>query len=178
MDIDDLSRERLLQLLSDFAKRWLAHDGLWFQTVERHDGMEKAIQYDGEAWKTFTELEASRIRDFLRLPDGGGLHALEQALKFRLYAFINEQEVEWLDDRTMVFRMKRCRVQEARQRKGLPDFPCKSVGIIEYTGFARAIDPRIQTTCLACPPDPHPKEYFCAWMFTILGTSTQREAEQ
>jgi hypothetical protein len=63
--------------------------------------------------------------------------------------------------------MNDCRVQSARKRKNLPDFPCKSVGLVEYSGFAQAIDPGIQTRCLACPPDPHPDHYWCAWEFTL-----------
>ena len=52
-----------------------------------------------------------------------------------------------------------CRVQEARRRKGLADFPGKSVGIIEFETFAATIDPRIRTTCLQCPPDATPGQY-------------------
>jgi len=59
-----------------------------------------------------------------------------------------------------------CRVQETRRRKGLSDFPCKSVGVIEFETFARTIDPRIRTTCLHCPPDVRGGEY-CAWEFSI-----------
>ena len=60
-----------------------------------------------------------------------------------------------------------CRVQEARKKKNLPDFPCKTVGIVEYTYFAKTIDPRIKTICIACPPDSHPSDYWCAWEFKI-----------
>lgn len=167
MRIEDLSREQLLALLDDFAKRWLAHDGLWFQAVERHWGMDAAIELDAEAWDAMTAIEARRIKEFLGLPEQGGLDALAEALQFRLYARLNQQEIIRPDERTLIFRMNRCRVQEARVRKGLPDFPCKSVGLVEYSGFARGIDARIKTTCLACPPDEHPPEYFCAWMFTL-----------
>jgi len=72
-----------------------------------------------------------------------------------------------VDDKKIIFRMNQCRVQLARQRKNMPDFPCKSVGLVEYTNFARAIDPRIQTRCIACPPDEHPSDYYCAWEFWI-----------
>ena len=40
--IDDLSREELLALVRNFAKNWLAHDGLWFQAVERSHDLEHA----------------------------------------------------------------------------------------------------------------------------------------
>jgi hypothetical protein len=63
--------------------------------------------------------------------------------------------------------MNDCRVQAARRRKGLPDFPCKPVGLVEYGNFASSIDPRFLTECIACPPDPHPDQYWCAWKFTL-----------
>jgi hypothetical protein len=63
--------------------------------------------------------------------------------------------------------MNDCRVQSARKRNKLPDFPCKEVGIVEYSFFAQTIDPRIKTKCIACPPDPHPEEFYCAWEFSL-----------
>jgi len=167
MEIKDLSKEQLHELLIDFAKRWLAHDGLWFQAVEGAHGMEEAIRLDAAAWERFTVLEARRIMNFLGLREGGGLAALKKALSCRLYRFVNEQEFLEPEKGILIFRMNNCRVQAARKRKNLPDFPCKPVGLVEYSGFARTIDPRIETRCLACPPDPHPEEYYCAWEFRI-----------
>jgi hypothetical protein len=165
--IEDLEPQQLQELLIDAAKNWLAHDGLWFRAVEEKFGMEAAMELDKKSWEKFTVIEAKRIMKRLNLAPGGGIPALIQALKFRLYAFINVQEVLEASENRCVFRMNRCRVQEARQRQGLPDFPCKSVGIVEYSGFARTIDPRIQTRCLTCPPDPHPPNVWCAWEFFI-----------
>jgi hypothetical protein len=101
------------------------------------------------------------------IPPGGGIPALVKALAFRLYAYINEQDVTEQTESRVVFRMRDCRVQSARRRKGLADFPCKQVGLVEYAGFARTIDPRIQTRCLYCPPDEHPDDVWCAWEFAI-----------
>jgi hypothetical protein len=66
--------------------------------------------------------------------------------------------------------MNDCRVQSARKRKGLPDFPCKPVGIAEYAYFAHTIDDRIRTEVICCPPDDHPEEYYCAWLFNLEDT--------
>ena len=167
MDVKKLSREQLEFLAADFAKRWLAHDGLWFQAVEREYGMEKAIELDARAWERFTVLEARRIMGFLGLKPGGGLPALKEALQYRLYSLLNRQEIVEETETSFVFRMQDCRVQSARKRKGLPDFPCRPVGLVEYSEFARAVDARIETRCLACPPGPHPREYYCAWEFRI-----------
>ena len=166
-DINHLNKQEIKDLLTDAAKNWLAHDGLWFRAVEEAFGMETALELDKKAWEKFTVIEAKRIMKRLDMPTGGGISALIQALNFRLYAYINVQEVLEASENRCVFRMNRCRVQEARQRQGLPDFPCKPVGIVEYSGFARTIDPRIQTRCITCPPDPHPPNVWCAWEFFI-----------
>lgn len=39
--------------------------------------------------------------------------------------------------------------------------------MVEYTEFAKVIDPRLQTRCIACPPDRHPDQFWCAWEFTL-----------
>jgi hypothetical protein len=166
-DIRDLDPEEVRGLLRDAALNWLAHDGLWFRAVEDAYGLEAAMELDRKAWKQFTAIEARRIMKRLGLAPGGGIAALVRALAFRLYAHINIQEVSEVSANRCVFRMKDCRVQEGRRRQGLADFPCKSVGLVEYGGFARTIDPRIETRCLVCPPDPHPADTWCAWEFTI-----------
>lgn len=163
----DYSKEQLLKILQDMAKRWLAHDGLWFQAVEKDYGMDAAIKADTAAWEKFTVLEAKRIMELHGIEPNGGIPALKKALGFRLYALLNKQEIIDIDENKIIFRMNDCRVQSARKRKNLPDFPCKSVGLVEYSGFAKTIDPRIKTKCVACPPDEHPEEYFCAWEFWI-----------
>lgn len=165
--LNRLTKEELIRIIIDDAKNWLAHDGLWFQAVESVHGMTAAIDADREAWRHFTVIEAKRIMVRLELEPGGGIPALMECLKHRMYARLNLQQVVEQDDTRVVFRMVDCRVQSARRRKGLPDFPCKSVGLVEYGEFAKTIDSRIQTRCLACPPDPHPDDYWCAWEFFL-----------
>jgi hypothetical protein len=96
------------------------------------------------------------------------MEGLKKALGFRLYAILNRQEILNETDNSFEFRMIECRVQCARERKNLPLFPCKPVGIAEYDGFARTIDPRIVTECVDCPPDEAAgKEHYCRWRFSI-----------
>jgi hypothetical protein len=166
-DLLKYDKELLIGLIEDAAKLWLAHDGLWFQVVEKVHGLETAIAMDKEAWGFFSPLEAKRIKARLRLPEEGGADALVIALKHRLYSHINVQTVTLANNRTVMLRMNDCRVQSARERKGMPFFPCKEVGIVEYTEFAKAIDPRFKTRCLGCPPDPRHKDYYCAWEFFL-----------
>ncbi|MBN2358244.1 MAG: hypothetical protein JXR83_02245 [Deltaproteobacteria bacterium] len=165
--IEDLDVNGLRDLLGVYAKNWLAHDGCWFQGIERELGLVAAQRYNNAAWERFTVIEAQRILQFLGRQPGEGIDALAEALGFRIYASVNRQRIVERDQRHLVFHMNECRVQVARRRKGLADYPCKSAGIIEYSGFASAIDPRLRTRCIGCPPDPHPDDWWCAWEFTL-----------
>ena len=146
-DLEKLTKEELINYIEDLSKNWLVIDGTWFQVAEREYGLERAIELDVEQWKRFTVIEAKRIMKGFNIPKNGGIPALIKALKFRVYANIN--------------------VLFARKSRGLPDFPCKPVGVIEYGDFAKTIDPRIETKCICCPPESHPESYYCAWEFTL-----------
>ena len=160
-----LDRGGLLKLLSVYAHDWLAHDGCWFLAVEEKFGLETAIEMDIASWRRFTVAEARRIMKTFDIAEGGGLDALREALGYRLYACVNEQEFRESGG-ALVYEMKRCRVQDARRRKKLADFPCKPVGLVEYGGFAETVDPRIRTECIRCPPDDC-GEGACIWRFTL-----------
>jgi hypothetical protein len=135
--------------------------------VEFAEGMTDAKRCNDSCWAHFSPFEAWSIKRFLGLGESPGLDGLARALNFRIYARLNTQAVAFENSGALVFKMNKCRVQSARQRKGLEDYPCKSGGLVEYTYFARSIDPRIRTECIGCPPDPHPAEWFCAWRFTL-----------
>lgn len=162
-----MDKEALLTLLDGISVNWLANDGVWFQSVEFTSGMNDAKRCNDSCWAQFSPFEAWSIKRFLNLKENPGLDGLKKALNFRLYARINTQSFidEGLD--SLVFQMNECRVQVARKRKNLDDYPCKSGGLVEYTTFASAIDNRIKTECLGCPPDDHPSEWYCSWRFTL-----------
>ncbi|MDQ1267068.1 MAG: hypothetical protein QG635_2221, partial [Bacteroidota bacterium] len=128
---------------------------------------EMAMEMDREAWRQFTVVEAKRLVDFLKLGENSGLEGLKKALSFRLYSTLNKDRVEIIDDNTLRYYVVTCRVQEARRRKGLPDFPCKSVGIVEYGLFAKTIDNRFETECISCPPEITEPDCHCVWEFRL-----------
>jgi hypothetical protein len=162
-----MPREDLLQLINTLSVNWLVNDGVWFQSVEFAHGMNDAKRCNDSCWAQFSPFEAWSIKNFLKMEKNPGLEGLKKALGFRLYANINQQSISEEKPESFVFQMNDCRVQSARKRKGLDDYPCKTAGLVEYTYFARAVDERIRTECLGCPPDPHPEEWFCAWRFSI-----------
>lgn len=164
--IEDLSRDELLELVKIYAKNWLAHDGCWFLAMEEKYGMAEAIEIDSKSWERFTVIEAKRLISFLQLKNYEPIEALRRALAFRLYATLNKDEII-IDGNSLTYKVKTCRVQSARERKGLDNFPCKPVGIIEYGLFAKTINENFETECISCPPDRTTHEAHCIWKFTL-----------
>lgn len=164
--IEDLDRDKLLEIIDNFAKNWLAMDGLWFQAVEKKFGMDEAMTHDEDVWRAFTVIEAKRIKKLLELPNNAGLEGLKKALRFRLYAPLNEDEIT-VEGNKLIYKVNTCRVQHARERKGMEFHPCKSVGEIEYAGFAKTIDERFETKCISCYPNITDKNSSCIWEFTL-----------
>jgi hypothetical protein len=166
----DLPDEKIDKLQEAVAINWLANDGVWFQAVEFTEGMFPAKACNDAAWSHFSPFEALRIKKILGLGEFPGLEGLKKAFDFRLYSDVNKQSFANETTNSFDFYMNECRVQIARKRKGLDDYPCKSAGIIEYSTFAETIDKRIKTKVIGCPPDKHPDEWFCGWHFYLEGT--------
>jgi hypothetical protein len=168
INLKDFDNETLIGMLEDFAKNWLAHDGLWFQAVEDKFDIDTAMELDKTAWEKFTIIEAKRIMKRHEIAENSGLDGLKKALNLRLYALINEQAIKNENDNSFDFYMIDCRVQSARARKNLPLFPCKEIGLVEYRLFAETIDKRIKTDIICCPPDMEAgKDFYCGWHFYI-----------
>lgn len=163
----NLESEKLDALTEALAVNWLANDGVWFQAIENSEGMPQAKLCNDATWAYYSPFEAWSVKRLLNLGDHPGLEGLKKALRFRCYGFINKQSVVQETPTSFVYMMNDCRVQSARKRKGLDDYPCKSAGIMEYFRFAEGIDSRIKTELITCPPDLHPETHYCAWKFTL-----------
>lgn len=165
--LENLNKADLLKLIDIYSKNWLATDGVWFQSIERKFGMIEAIEHDENAWRAFTVIEARRIKEFLKLPEQAGIEGLKSALALRFYANINEDEI-LINGNELIYRALDCRVQNARARKGMEFHPCKSVGEIEYTYFAKTIDDRFECQALSCYPEVTDSSCNCSWKFTLI----------
>ena len=165
-NLDAYSKEELIKIIEIYSKNWLAMDGVWFQSIERKLGMEEAMYHDAEAWKRFTVIEARRIKEFLKLPENAGIDGLKRALGLRFYANINEDKIE-TGENILWYTSVNCRVQRARERKGMKFHPCKDIGIIEYGEFAKVIDSKFTCDCISCYPDITDTSCCCKWKFML-----------
>lgn len=165
--LDSMRHEELKALVKIYARNIYALDGVWFQSVERSEGMDVAMHHDREAWRRFTVTEARRIKNFLGLAEHPGLDGLEKALSIRFSALANPVTELRREGDALFYRVVVCRVQAARAGKGMEYHPCSSVGIIEHADFARTIDDRIRTDMVSCYPDVTDPSCACCWRFTL-----------
>ena len=88
--LDALTREELIELLEITAKDLIALDGTWFQSLEREQGMDAAMEHDRTAWRRFVPSEARRLKKLLGLSDSCGLEGLAEALPLRCTSLAND----------------------------------------------------------------------------------------
>ena len=159
-----ISAEKLVELCSRSS---YTLDGLWFTLVEEKFGLDAALEIDVEVWRRLCLVQARRVRKYFPIDEGSPIRNLIKVIELDpLFAIFKPKAVELTDNRA-VLRFTDCPPQKARIRDGRGEFPCKAVGIAFLSSYAEVIDPKIKMSCLTCPPDAHPKQFWCQWQFEL-----------
>lgn len=167
VDWENLPKETLAKLIHMFSEHCYLVDGLWFRGVEDEFGLEAALKIDVNIWQRLSSVEAKKIKALFNL-GGGGPGEVVWALNFMvLQPCFGPLEVEEKSPSEVIVTWSHCLPQEARKKQGRGEFPCKPTNQTMLENYARIIDPRVKVRCIACPPDPHPAEYWCRWQLTM-----------
>ena len=164
--LQDMSRDMLIDIIHVLGRNWLTVDGLWYQIIERELGPETAVRFDKEMWARQSLAEARRIKKAIGITEKGPL-AVAKANLF-LTSYFNDKfdfEIKKVGSDRVIQTCIHCAIQERRIEQGQGPFDCKEVGLTERTNFAEVIDPEVKVKCLTCPPDPRPDTHWCQWEF-------------
>ena len=156
--------EKLVELCSRGA---YTLDGLWFTLVEEKYGLDAALEIDVEVWRRLCLAQARRVPKYLPIKESSPMRQLIRVIELDPVLSIFKPKIAELTDERAVLRFTDCPPQKARLRDGRGEFPCKSVGKAYLNSYIEVIDPRIKLTCMTCPPDAHPQEYWCQWQFDL-----------
>ena len=156
--------EKLVELCSRSA---YTLDGLWFSLVEEKFGLDTALEIDVEVWRRLCLVQARRVRKYFPIDEGSPIRDLIKVIELDPLLAVFRPKVTELSDNRAVLSFTDCPPQKARIRDGRGEFPCKAVGIALLSSYAEIIDPKIKMSCLTCPPDAHPAQFWCEWQFEL-----------
>ena len=154
--------------LNDVCSRTMyTIDGLWFLAVEKEFGFETAFELNQRVWARCSLIHSRRMLNKLNLDGKPPLERLVGLLSADPMMSVHHGQVTTRTDSTLVFRAVDCPIQVARIRAGRGVYNGKPGCMLYFDAFAKLTDPRIETTCLACAPNPENPEYWCEWQFSL-----------
>jgi hypothetical protein len=142
-------------------------DSFWYIYLAEQFGDPTADRLNEKVWGRISGMAA---KDLTRRFDirAHGLERFVAALRLWPWCILVDYRIEQTA-REVFIAVPSCPTQEARTRRGLEKYDCREMHRLEFDGFARAIDPRIETECLFAPPEPCRDGLTCRWRFTIKG---------
>ncbi|MFH1031640.1 MAG: DUF6125 family protein [Chloroflexota bacterium] len=159
--LGQLSKDELIALIEEYAKLYMALDGLWFLAVEKGYGHDVAEKLDVEVWKSLIPMEARRVVNARKLSKGG-LEAVIEAFKFRPSFLTKEYEITKRKNKAIV-RVTKCRSLHAMERDKREVSSCLKVLEDAYPRFAKNIDSRINFRVKKAPPRKSADDTCCEW---------------
>jgi hypothetical protein len=164
--IKAISKDKLPDFIFLHLRNLWAVDGLYYLGIEEQWGTNHATKIDQRVWEIMGKIEARRLKQFLNITENN-IPALMHILQHSGWALdLEEKEIE-IHPKKAILRNVACRVQNTRIKNGLPEFGCKPVRLGYLKSFCKEINPAIKVTCSLCPPDKHPTNLWCEWIFNL-----------
>ncbi len=161
-----MPKETLLNLLHMHIRNLWRVDGLYFLGIEEKFGAGAATQIDTNCWKLLGKLEARELKNLLKI-EKNDIPALMYALRNTSWSLYQEEKQVETSPSKGVYRVTKCRVQEARIAKAVDVFPCKNVRFSYLKSFVEEFNPNIEVSCRTAPPDQRRQNVWCQWEFTL-----------
>ncbi len=168
MDLSPFLRMRkkeLLEYLHFLLWHYRVVDAFWFLYTEEERGRQAAERLNERVWERVSALAARDLCTRFAIKDGG-LEGFGKLLRLYPWTVLLDYKIEQSPNQVVV-TVPKCATQEARRRRGLPEYACQEMHRREFTRLAQEVDPRIKITCDFAPPGRPPTEPDCRWRFRI-----------
>ena len=164
--IQDIPKEKIADFIFMHLRNMWAVDGFYYLFIEEKYGTKVATEIDKKVWEVMGKIEARKIKQLFGIEKNDIPHVMK-ALSYSGWSMDLEDKEIIIEKDKGIIRNIKCRVQNTRLKNGLKEFGCKPVRWGFLKAFAKELNPDIEVKCNVCPPDEHPDNLWCEWVFKI-----------
>ena len=160
-----LPKEKLVDYIYLIHKNFWTLHGNYIMNLEKRYGEGVAMEFEDLAFGRAAEVQVYRLKEFFGL--GDDMSALMKIFDFSEFCSNIEYEFLEVTNNRLIWRVTKCPMQLTRLEAGLPEIACKLSAMPINERIAKTVNPKMKSTCITCPPDPHPPDRWCEFEFKI-----------
>lgn len=165
---NDFSPDTLAELLTLYARLYMALDGFWYLTIKERVGNEEALACDIGTWEKICKYEMAKITELLNIK-GSDVMALMKAMQITPWFRNTEHNIDVKSQNTAMLTITRCPTLDALEKEGegREKEICNAFEPIVFTRYASFFNPNIEVKCFKSPPRKSKDEICCQWEFSL-----------
>jgi hypothetical protein len=168
LEFTDFSHETIADLLTLYARLYMALDGFWYLTVKERVGNEEALACDIQAWDKHAKYEMTRISKQLNIR-GNDVISVMKSIQLTPWLQQTRFTIEVKDHNKAKLTVNHCPTLVALEKEGegRENEICNIVDRKLFQVYSSFFNPNIKVECLKIAPRKNKDEICCQWEFDL-----------